>query len=188
MSTPSPSETPARARVLIAGGGVAGLETLLALRALAPDRVDITLLAPELKFVNRSMAVDQPFKVQRVRGLRLESTTAELGAHWHRGALDRVEPLQHRVVTKDGDELPYDRLVLALGAHPTREWHSDEVLTYHGGRDGPNYRMLLHQLREGRIDKLAFVRPAGASWPLPLYDLALMTAADCVAHNRKASS
>jgi hypothetical protein len=60
--------------VLIAGGGVAGLEALLALRVLAGDRVDIMLLAPELKFVNRSMAVDQPFKVQRGRGLRLEGT------------------------------------------------------------------------------------------------------------------
>ena len=170
--------------MLIAGGGVAGLETLLALRALAPDRVDITLLAPELKFVNLSMAVEQPFKAQRVRGLRLENTATELGARWHRGALDRVEHLQHRVITKDGDELAYDRLVLALGAHPAREWHSHEVLTYHDGRDGPNYRVLLHQLREGRIDKLAFVRPAGANWPLPLYDLALMTAADCAAHNR----
>jgi sulfide:quinone oxidoreductase len=80
------------ARVLIAGGGVAGLETLLALLALAGDRVDITVLAPEVKFVNRAMAVDQPFKPQRVRGLRLEATAAEFGAHWHRGALDRVEP------------------------------------------------------------------------------------------------
>ena len=183
MSAPPPSQTPARTRVLIAGGGVAGLETLLALRSLASDRVDITLLAPELKFVNRSMSVDQPFKVQRGRGLRLENTAAELGARWHHGALDRVEHHRHRVVTKDGDELPYHRLVIALGARPTREWHSEEVLTYHGGRDGPNYRLLLHQLREGRIDKVAFVRPAGASWPLPLYDLALMTAADCAAHN-----
>jgi sulfide:quinone oxidoreductase len=170
--------------VLIAGGGVAGLETLLALRALAGDRVDITLLAPELKFVNRSMAVDQPFKVQRGRGLRLEDTAAELGARWHRGAVDRVEHDRHRVVTRDGHELPYDRLVLALGAHPEREWRSEGVLTYHGGRDGPNYRLLLHRLREGQVDKLAFVRPAGASWPLPLYDLALMTAADCAKHNR----
>jgi sulfide:quinone oxidoreductase len=170
--------------VLIAGAGVAGLETLLALRSLAGDRVDITLLAPELKFVNRSMAVDQPFKVQRGRGLRLEDTAAELGARWRRGALDRVQPDQHRVVTKAGDELRYDRLVLALGAHPEREWRSEGVLTYHGGRDGPNNRLLLHQLREGRIDKVAFVRPAGASWPLPLYDLALMTAADCAASNR----
>jgi sulfide:quinone oxidoreductase len=170
--------------VLIAGGGVAGLETLLALRALAGDRVDITLLAPELKFVNRSMAVDQPFKVQRGRGLRLEDTAAELGVRWHRGAVDRVEHDRHRVVTRDGHELPYDRLVLALGAHPEREWRSEGVLTYHGGRDGPNYRLLLHRLREGQVDKLAFVRPAGASWPLPLYDLALMTAADCAKHNR----
>jgi sulfide:quinone oxidoreductase len=169
--------------VLIAGGGVAGLEALLALRSLAGDRVDITIVAPELKFVNRSMAVEQPFKVQRGRGLRLEDTAAELGARWHRGALDRVDHDRRRVVTRDGDELPYDRLVLALGARPEREWRSEGVLTYRGGRAGPSYRLLLHQLREGRIDKLAFVKPAGTSWPLPIYDLALMTAADCAADN-----
>ena len=170
--------------VLIAGGGVAGLETLLALRALAADRVDITILAPELKFVNRSMSAQQPFTVQRVRGFRLEDTAAELGAHWHRGTLDRVEHARHRAVTRNGDELAYDTLVLALGAHPKREWESQDVLTYHGRRDGPSYRMLLHQLREGRVQRVAFVKPAGASWPLPLYDLALMTAADCAAHDR----
>jgi sulfide:quinone oxidoreductase len=183
VSAPPPSQNPARVRVLIAGGGVAGLETLLALRSLAGDRVDVTILAPELKFVNRSMSVEQPFKVQRGRGLRLEDTAAELGARWHRGALDRVEHDRRRVVTKDGDDLPYDRLVLALGARPDHEWESEGVLSYHGGRDGPNYRLLLHHLREGRVIRLAFVKPPGASWPLPLYDLALMTAADCVAHN-----
>jgi sulfide:quinone oxidoreductase len=184
VSAPPPSQSPAHARVLIAGGGVAGLETLLALRELAGDRVAITLVAPELKFVNRSMAVDEPFKVERGRGLRLEDTAAELGARWHRGALDRVEHHRHRVVTRDGDELPYDWLVLALGARPEREWRSEGVLTYRGGRDGPSYRLLLRRLREGRINRLAFVRPAGASWPLPLYDLALMTAADCAKHDR----
>jgi sulfide:quinone oxidoreductase len=172
-----------RRHVLIAGGGVAGLETVLALRALAADRVETTILAPDLKFVNRSMSPRQPFKVQRARGLRLEDTAAELGARWHRGTLDRVLHAQHRAVTRDGDELAYDTIVLALGAHPKAEWHSEDVLTYHGGRDGPNYRMLLHHLRQGRVEKLAFVRPAGASWPLPMYDLALMTAAECAAHN-----
>jgi sulfide:quinone oxidoreductase len=172
-----------RPSVLIAGGGVAGLETLLALRALAGARVDITILAPELKFVNRSMAVDQPFKPQRVRGIRLHHAAAELDARWHHGALDRVEHEQHRAVTKDGDELLYDKLVLAIGAHPEREWTSEGVLTYHDGRDSPSYRLLLHQLREGRISKIAFVKPSGASWPLPLYDLALMTAAECAKHD-----
>ena len=159
MSAPPPSHNPARVRVLIAGGGVAGLETLVALPALAGDRLAITILAPELKFVNLSMAVEQPFKVRRGRGLRLEETAAELGTLGHRGALDRVEHDQHRVVTKDRDELPYDRLVLALGARPEREWRSEGVLTYHGGRDGPNYRLLLDRLREGRIDKLALITP-----------------------------
>ena len=170
--------------MLIAGGGVAGLETLLALRSLAGDRVDITILAPELKFVNLSMSVEQPFKVQRGRGLRLEKTAAELGARWHHGALDRVEHHKQRTVSKDGDELPYDMLVLALGARPTRQWHSGQVLTYHGDRDGPNFRLLLHQLREGKVDKGGVRQARWASWPLPLYDLALMTAADCAAHNR----
>ena len=175
---------PARPRVLIAGGGVAGLETLLALRALARDRVDITLVTPDLRFVNRSMAVDQPFRTQRRRGIRMEYVAAEHNAGWHRGALDRVEHNRRVVVTKDGDELPYDSLVLAIGARSDYEWHADGVLTFRDGRDGPAYRLLLHQLRQGRINKLAFVKPPGATWPLPLYDLALMTAADRAAHHR----
>ena len=174
---------PARVRVLIAGGGVAGLETLLALRALAGDRVDITLVTPELRFVNRSMAVDQPFRPQRARGVRLRgrrgASTAPPGIV---AALDRVEHDRRMVVTKAGHELAYDMLVLALGARPDREWHIDGVLTFRDGRDGPAYRLLLHQLREGRVNKLAFVKPTGPGWPLPLYDLALMTAA--AAHHR----
>ena len=50
-----------RFSVLIAGGGVAGLEALLALRDLAGDRVDLRLLAPEAEFVYRPMAVGEPF-------------------------------------------------------------------------------------------------------------------------------
>jgi sulfide:quinone oxidoreductase len=173
-----------RPRVLIAGGGVAGLETLLALRALAGDRVDVTIVAPELRFVNRSMDVDQPFRRQRVRGIRLEDVAAGAGGHWHRGTIDRVEHARHRAVTRDGDELSYDMLVLALGARAEGGCRSQGVLTFHGGRDGPSYRLLLHRLRKGEVGSLAFVKPGGASWPLPLYDLALMTAADCAAHDR----
>jgi sulfide:quinone oxidoreductase len=118
----SPSfHKPARSRVVIAGGGVAGLETLLALRALAGDRVDITIVAPELKFVNRSMSVDQPFKPRRVRGIRLQDAAAELGARWRRGALDRVEHEQNRVVTKAGEELSVETRPFAQS--PSAELH-----------------------------------------------------------------
>jgi sulfide:quinone oxidoreductase len=177
----------ARPRVVIAGGGVAGLETLLALHSLARDRLDITLVEPEPKFVNRSMAVMHPFKGRRVRGVRIEDIAAEFGVHWLRRSLDRVSHEERVAVTKDGMELPYEMLVLAVGARrPQRPWPPDGQLTFYDGRDGPDYALLLQHVRNGRANKLAFVRPAGPSWPLPLYDLALLTAADCASHGRSA--
>ena len=47
--------------VVIVGGGVAGLEALLALRAMAADRVSLTLAAPERDFSYRPLAVAEPF-------------------------------------------------------------------------------------------------------------------------------
>ena len=176
--TRAPSDRP---KVLIAGGGVAGLETLLALRTLLGDRVDVTIVAPNHRFVNRSMAVDQPSRPLRVRGLKLKDVVAEFDATWHHGAIGRVEHDRHRVRTESGRELAYDRLVLALGARPSREWHQQGVLTFHGGSDGAEYRRLLRQLLAGRIRRVAFVKPAGCSWLLPLYELALSTAATCAA-------
>lgn len=170
------------ARVLIAGAGVAGLETVLALRALAGDGVEITLLSSDPKFVNRSMSVDQPFRPQRVRGIRLDTAVPELGAHWHHGTLDRVDADRHRAITRDGCTIPYDRLVIAIGARTDRGWEMPGVLTYQGGNTGSAYRELLHRLHTSTGSRVAFVKQAGPSWPLPLYDLALMTAADCLAH------
>ena len=48
-------------KVLIVGGGVAGLEAALALRDLAGDRVATTLLAAATEFVYRPMRVREPF-------------------------------------------------------------------------------------------------------------------------------
>jgi thioredoxin reductase len=48
-------------RVLIAGGGVAALETLLALRDLAGERVSTTLLAPQPTFTSNAMSVARLF-------------------------------------------------------------------------------------------------------------------------------
>jgi sulfide:quinone oxidoreductase len=177
MRVRSPWRT-TRPRVLIAGGGVAGLETLLALRALAGDRVDITLLAPEAKFVNRSMAVDEPSAIRSPRALRLRETAAAFDATWHRGSLERVEPERRMVITRHGTQLPYDRLVLALGARSEREWRSEGVLTYHDAHDAEDYRRLLRQLEDGRIGAVAFVKPAGPSWLLALYELALAAASE----------
>ena len=48
------------AKVLMVGGGVAALETLMALRDLAGDRVGVTLVAPEPDFVYEREAAAVP--------------------------------------------------------------------------------------------------------------------------------
>ena len=48
-------------RVVVAGGGVAGLETLLALRVLAGDLVKLHLISPGENFVYRPLEVVEPF-------------------------------------------------------------------------------------------------------------------------------
>jgi sulfide:quinone oxidoreductase len=154
---------------------------LLALHALARDRVEVTILAPDAIFTNRPMSVAEPFKPKRVRGLKLAEVAAEFGATWRRGTLDRVDHDRRVALTAAGEEIPYDNLVVALGARP--EWEPAGE-SYCDGHNGEANRLLLHQLREGRISKVAYVKPPGPSWPLPLYDLALRTAADCAARGR----
>ena len=48
-------------QVLIAGGGVAGLEAAFALRQIAGDRVTVQILAPASEFVYRPTSVGEPF-------------------------------------------------------------------------------------------------------------------------------
>src|SRR5271165_6395190 len=55
------SSHPEKLRVVVAGGGVAALETVLALADLASDQTDVTVLAPGSEFVYRPMTVREPF-------------------------------------------------------------------------------------------------------------------------------
>jgi len=65
--------------VLIAGGGVAALEAALALRALAEDRVQVELLAPEPQYWYRPLAVAEPYALGEVLHFELSSLTRETG-------------------------------------------------------------------------------------------------------------
>jgi len=68
--------TAGRPHVLIAGAGVAGLEAVLALRASLGDNVDITIVSPETKFVNSSMALNEPSNPSADTVLRSETSRA----------------------------------------------------------------------------------------------------------------
>ena len=81
------TETNPSSHVLIAGGGVAALEALMALRDLAGDRVDITLVAPETTFTYRPMKVAEPFYVGHAHAYGLIDIARDHGARFVRDSI-----------------------------------------------------------------------------------------------------
>ncbi len=161
-------------KVLVAGGGVAGIEALLALRDLAGDRVDATLLTPETEFTVRPWTVQEPFARPTAQRYPLERVARDVRATLHAGTLAAVDPARQVVHTGQGDELAYEALVVALGAKPEPAY--PHATTFRGGPDAEAVHGLLQDLEGGYLRRIAFVVPPGAAWPLPLYELALMTA------------
>lgn len=161
-------------QVLIAGGGVAALETALALRDLAGSRVRMTVLAPNEQFVYRPTSVGEPFSYGPARRYQLAPIVRDAGAQLLPGTVDWVDHGAQVVHTDDGSALPYDALVLAIGARTAPRYK--HVLTI----DDQTMEQLLHgvvqDLELGYIESIAFVIPPRMCWPLPLYELALMTA------------
>jgi sulfide:quinone oxidoreductase len=163
----------AKQRVLIAGGGVAAVEALLALRDLAGDHVDVELLAPERYFVYRPLAVAAPFDLGEPPRFELAAIASDVGASHRRSALAAVDTDRRLAATKEGDELPYDALIVASGAES--EAAVPGALTYRGLEDTQSFAELLGEIEQGDAAKIVFAIPSGVNWPLPLYELALIT-------------
>lgn len=163
-----------RKRVVIAGGGFAALEVALGLRALAEDRVQVTLVSPNRSFAYRPAATLEAFGDEPSATLDLEAIAADLGAAYHLAALEAVAPRQRSVRLDTGLRLDYDSLVLAIGARARTAIPG--ALTFRDQRDSPRLRNLLEELRTGAIRRLLFAVPSLDSWSLPVYELALLSA------------
>jgi len=161
-------------RVVIAGGGVAALETLIALRDLAGDRVDITLVAPDEWFTYRPMAVAVPFAAGHPNRYSLRRIAAQFDARVVQDTVAEVRSEEQAVLTADGRRLAYDHLVLATGARATPAY--ERAITFGEDVDEQALHGLLRDTEEGYVDRVAFVVPNESTWTLPLYELALMTA------------
>src|SRR4051794_1192710 len=164
-----PSMSYSSLRVLIAGGGVAALEAVLALRALAGDRVGLQLLAPGEDFVQRPSSVVSPFSGEPAPRVPLDRLSV-LGVRRHRGALDAVDPVAHEIRTSDGGRLSYDRLLVAPGARPVEGVPGATLFR------GPISAGAVEGALRAATERALFVLPPGSGWPLPLYELALLAA------------
>jgi sulfide:quinone oxidoreductase len=161
--------------VLIAGGGPAALEAALALHRLAGDRVTLTVLAPEAKLTYRPLSVMAPFAAGGATTYPLDQMAADIGFTHVRGRLVSVDPAVRTVTTVEGDRMGYDVLLIAAGARPTEPFPAATAFT--GSlTDQERVHGIVQDVEGGYLHRIAFVVPSGTTWPLPLYELALMLA------------
>jgi sulfide:quinone oxidoreductase len=164
-----------RLRVVIAGGGVAALETALALRHLAPEHTEVTLLAPNSDFIYRPMAVREPFAYGAISRYPLQRIADDAGAELLANELAWIDPDRRTLHTEAGKAIEYDALVLALGARARPRY--EHAVTIDDRNLDEKLHGLIQDIEGDYIHSLAFVSPGRMAWPLPLYELALMTAA-----------
>jgi sulfide:quinone oxidoreductase len=176
MGSADPAPRPERHRVVVAGAGVAGLEALLALSDLAPDRIAPVLVAPGDEFVYKPLLVTEQFGGTGALRIGLEAIVADAGATRVREALVSVDPGARTVRTSAGTELGYDALLIALGARPVPAVPG--ALTFADEDGAGALGKLLERLGRRNSKRLAFVIPPAATWSLAAYELALMTAAE----------
>ncbi len=160
--------------MLIAGGGVAALEAMVALRQMAGDLVDVELLSPDRDFFYRPLAVGEAFGLGEVLRFDLATLARGCGATHRLGTLTSVDADAHEVRTSRNVTFEYDFLLIATGARPREAVPG--ALTFRGDADVSLIRGLLSDIDRGLVQRLAFAVPGGVTWPLPLYELALLTA------------
>jgi sulfide:quinone oxidoreductase len=160
-------------RVLVAGGGVAGVEALLTLHAIAPG-CGLTLADSSPDFIYRPMTVGEPFSRGSAQRRPMAAIAADVGARLIPDAVVAIDDGESTATTRRGEVLPYDALVLATGAGAVPA--VERALTWDDRSEAGDLGGLLRDLEEGYLGRLAFVVPPGPCWPLPAYELALMTA------------
>ena len=163
-------------RVVIAGGGVAAIEALLALHHVAGAHVRITLLAPERRFVHRPSSVAAPFGLGGPAAVELETLVRDYDAQLVRGTLHAVDSARRIAVLGSGRELAYDSLVVAVGAVPRAVVPG--AVGFAGPHQTAEIAAVLDRVERGEARRLVFAVPSETTWSLPVYELAMMTAVE----------
>jgi nitrite reductase (NADH) large subunit len=109
-------------RLVVIGNGMAGIRTLEELLAIAPGHYDITVFGAEPHpnynriLLSPVLAGEQTFNDIVLNPI---DWYRENGVHLHLGkTVERIDRVRRKVVTSDGTEADYDRLLIATGSMP----------------------------------------------------------------------
>jgi sulfide:quinone oxidoreductase len=105
----------------------------------------------------------------------LQQLTERCGASFSLDSIVSLDPDRQRAKTHDGAEVEYDYLVVACGARML--WTIPGAATFWGSSDEDASADVVRELQAGALRKVIFTMPGGLGWPLPIYELALLAAA-----------
>lgn len=161
-------------KVVVCGGGIAAAEAVLRLRKLAGDAVDIELVAPNEELVQRPLAVRQPFAFGPPHRYPLKRLAADTQTDLIQDTLGWVDPEERIAHTGQGEQIQFDALIVAVGARQAEPY--PHVRTFSDARADETFLGVVQDIEDGYSRSIAFLLPDGPVYPLPLYELALMTA------------
>ncbi len=151
---------------------MAGVEALLALRDMAGDRAQITLIAPDPDFVYKPLLVEEPFGLGPPEQYALQPLAEELDAEFLLRSVSSVSPEEHTLELNDGSSLDYGHLLVCVGGRYVPALR--DAITFPNPTEPLRIDPVLDQATSGD-GRIAFVVPPTITWSLPLYEIALMT-------------
>jgi sulfide:quinone oxidoreductase len=150
------------------------VEAMFALRAQAGERVRVTLVSASTSLAYKPAATVESFDGTAPLLYDLRAIADDAGASFCRDRVEAVAPETRTVRLASFARLHYDALVLAVGARAVSAIPG--ALTFRDQREAHHIRRLMSRLRSGTLRRIIFAVPSGCSWPLPLYELALLAA------------
>lgn len=160
----------------IIGGGVAALEAMLALDAISYRGADVHLFSPESRFVLKPLAVSRGFGRSGLLTFDLPRLTATAGATFHKSSVSEVVTSRRVIGLSDDSEFEYDYLIAAPGAEPYGAVPGATTYRWSAGNEA--VAEAVTPLRDREKPKVVVAMPEGGTWPLPLYELALLIASE----------
>ena len=160
--------------MIVAGGGIAGLEALIGLRTLAGNRVEIELISPERFFAWRPLTAHAAFGGSSGPELEIPQLARAMGASCTIGELGSVDAEAGEITLADGERRAFDVLLVAAGARP--EELISGAITVGLPRGTQRLHALLEEAESGSVSEIVFATSSTSVWPLAIYELAIMTA------------